>query len=219
MTNLERENDGLGQGRTNRGWRMTGKGALAGIAALAMTAMVVGAGRPAAAQNKDLSDKSVSVLMQYAWVMTPAKFTTPKGKVIEVDKNKPKDVMVPIDTAREVVKVARLTAYAQLCQLPEEQASNYQTMMRRERAKDKWSDQQILYINQLHLFTVMTLTGKVTIVEKNGDKQVVLENSKPIKTETCTETERKRIRAEIATYVNAAAPAAGGKGAPAAAAK
>jgi hypothetical protein len=89
--------------------------------------------------------------------------------------------------------------------------------MRRERAKDKWSDQQILYINQLHLFTVMTLTGKVTIVEKNGDKQVVLENSKPVKTETCTETERKRIRAEIAAYV-AAAPAEA-KGTPAAARK
>jgi hypothetical protein len=207
MTNLEREKSGPGQCRKNRGWRMTGKGRLAGIAALAVAALVVGAGKPAAAQHKDLSDKSVSVLMQYAWVMTPAKFTTPKGKVIEVDKNKPKDVIVPIDTAREVVKVARLTAYAQLCQLAEEQASNYQTMMRRERAKDKWSDQQLLYISQLHLFTVMTLTGKVTIVEKDGDKQVVLENSKPIKTETCTDTERKRIRDEIAAYVNANPPA------------
>jgi hypothetical protein len=207
MTNLEREKSGPGQCRKNRGWRMTGKGRLAGMAALAVAALVVGAGKPAAAQHKDLSDKSVSVLMQYAWVMTPAKFTTPKGKVIEVDKNKPKDVIVPIDTAREVVKVARLTAYAQLCQLAEEQASNYQTMMRRERAKDKWSDQQLLYISQLHLFTVMTLTGKVTIVEKDGDKQVVLENSKPIKTETCTDTERKRIRDEIAAYVNANPPA------------
>ena len=135
------------------------------------------------------------MLMQYAWVMTPAKFTTPKGKMIEVDKNKPKDVMVPIDIAREVIRVG---AAVGLCpavraaggaarQLPDPDAA-------RARPKDKWTDQQILYINQLHLFTVMTLTGKVDLVEKDGDKQVVLENSKPIKTETCTETERKRIQ-------------------------
>ena len=42
--------------------------------------------------------------------------------------------------------------------------------MRREEAKAKWTDQQMLFINQLHLFTVMTLTGKVKLVEKDGDK-------------------------------------------------
>ena len=46
--------------------------------------------------------------------------------------------------------------------------------MRREEAKATWTEQQLLYINQLHLFTVMTLTGKVQIVEKDGDKQVVV---------------------------------------------
>ena len=46
--------------------------------------------------------------------------------------------------------------------------------MRREEAKTKWTDQQMLFINQLHLFTVMTLTGKVQLVEKDGDKQVVV---------------------------------------------
>ena len=47
--------------------------------------------------------------------------------------------------------------------------------MRREEAKAKWTDQQILFINQLHLFTVMTLTGKVALVEKDGDKQVIVQ--------------------------------------------
>ena len=102
--------------------------------------------------------------------------------------------------------MARMSAYAQLCELPEEQRANYQTLMRREEAKAKWSDQQMLYINQLHLFTVMTLTGKVQLVEKDGDKQVVVKEGKPAKTETCTDTERKKIQDQVMAYVNSAPP-------------
>ena len=171
-------------------------------------ALAVAASIPAAAQNKDLSDKSVQLLMQYAWALTPPKFTAPDGKTIEVDKTKPMDVMIPIGIAREVIRVARLTAYAQLCELAEEQRANYQTMMRREEAKSTWTDQQLLYISQLHLFTVMTLTGKVQIVEKEGDKQVVVKETKKPKAESCTDTERQRVKTQIVAYINAApAPA------------
>ncbi len=161
---------------------------------------------PALAQAKQLSDKSVLTLMKYAWGMVPDKFTTPLGKTINVDKSKPSSGIVPIEIARDVVRVARMSAYAQLCELPEEQRANYQTLMRREEAKAKWSDQQMLFINQLHLFTVMTLTGKVALVEKDGDKQVVVQEGKPVKTESCTDTERKKIQEQIMAYVNAAAP-------------
>ena len=108
------------------------------------------------------------------------------GQDIVVDKTKPSDDIVPLETAREVIRVARLSAYAQLCELAEEQRANYQTLMRREEAKSKWTDQQMLFINQLHLFTVMTLTGKVQLVEKDGDKQVIVQEGKPPKPETCT---------------------------------
>jgi hypothetical protein len=185
---------------------MTGICLNAGRGLVFAAALVVVVGTTAQAQGKELSDKSVSLLMQYAWAMTPQKFTTPQGKVIEVNKSKPNEVVVPLDIAREVVRVGRLTAYAQLCELPEEQVANYQTLMRREEAKTKWSDQQMLYINQLHLFTVMTLTGKVQIVEKEGDKQVVVKEGKPAKTETCTDTERKKVKEQILAYVNSAPP-------------
>jgi hypothetical protein len=163
---------------------------------------------PAFAQNKELSDKSVLTLMRYAWGMVPEKFTTPLGKTILVDKSHASESIVPLDIAREVVRVARMSAYAQLCDLPEEQRANYQTLMRREEAKAKWSDQQMLFINQLHLFTVMTLTGKVQLVEKDGDKQVVVQEGKPAKTETCTDTERKKIQDQVMAYVNSAPPPA-----------
>ena len=183
-----------------------GKAANAGVALLCASAVVAALAGPALAQNKELSDKSVLTLMRYAWGMVPEKFTTPLGKTIIVDKAHASESIVPLDVAREVIRVARLSAYAQLCELPEEQRANYQTLMRREEAK-KWSDQQMLFINQLHLFTVMTLTGKVQLIEKDGDKQVVVQEGKPMKTESCTDTERKKIQDQIMTYVNTA-PAA-----------
>jgi hypothetical protein len=56
----------------------------------------------------------------------------------------------------------------------------------------------------LHLFTVMTLTGKVQIVEKEGDKQVVVQESKAKKTESCTDTEKQRVKSQITSYINSA---------------
>ena len=186
-----------------------GKGANAVAACLCAGVFMTALVGPAFAQNKELSDKSVLTLMRYAWGMVPEKFTTPLGKTIIVDKTHASESIVPLDVAREVIRVARLTAYAQLCELPEEQRANYQTLMRREESK-KWTDQQMLFINQLHLFTVMTLTGKVQLVEKDGDKQVVVQEGKPLKTESCTDTERKKIQDQIMTYVNSvpATPAA-----------
>lgn len=189
------------------GWSMFNVGARTGSGLVFAAAFVLLSGGSTLAQSKELSEKSVQLLMQYAWALTPPKFTAPDGKTIEVDKNKPKDVIVSLDVGREVIKVARLSAYAQLCELAEEQRANYQTLMRREMAKSKWSDQQLLYISQLHLFTVMTLTGKVSIVQKEGDKQVVVQEDKAPKTESCNDTERQRVKAQIATYINAA-PAA-----------
>jgi hypothetical protein len=188
---------------------MIGKGARSGVgvACAAVFALLLSSGS-GIAQSKELSEKSVQLLMQYAWALTPAKFTAPDGKTILVDKSKPKDVIVSLDVAREVIKVARLSAYAQLCDLAEDQRANYQTLMRREEAKSAWSDQQLLYISQLHLFTVMTLTGKVQITEKEGDKQVVVQESKPQRAESCTDTERQRVKAQIAGYINSAPPTA-----------
>jgi hypothetical protein len=191
---------------------MIGNGARAGIGAVLALAVACG---PASAQNKELSDKSVLTLMQYAWSLVPNKFTSPDGKVIEVDKSKPSEVVVPMDTAREAIKVARLSAYAQVCDLVEEQRANYQTFMKREAAKGKWSDQQLLFINQLHLFTVMTLTGKVKLVEKDGDKEVILNSDKPEKAPTCTDTEKQKVESQIKSYVAANVPATPAPGAPA----
>lgn len=203
-TNSNKASELMGAGLSKRRWGAIGRHAGTGVGLVLAAVFAVTGAAPVLAQNKELSDKSIQLLMQYAWALTPPKFTAPDGKTITIDKTKPNDVIVPIAVGREVVRVARLTAYAQLCELVEEQRANYQTLMRREEAKSTWSDQQLLYISQLHLFTVMTLTGKVQIVEKEGDKQVSVKESKGTKAESCTDTERQRVKTQIVAYINSA---------------
>jgi len=155
---------------------------------------------PASAQ--ELSDRAVRAFMNYAWSLTPAKFTKPDGTSVEIDKKDRSKVEVPMETAREVIKVGRLTAHAQICELPEDQIANYRSLMRREEAKGKWTEQQIIYINQLHLTTVMLLTGKIKLVEKTeGGKEVVIEEPDKEEAYTCTDEQRKKVKELIAAYV------------------
>ena len=77
-------------------------GARLGAGLVCAAAIALLSGVPGSAQSKELSEKSVQLLMQYAWALTPPKFTAPDGKTIEVDKSKPKDVIVSVDVAREV---------------------------------------------------------------------------------------------------------------------
>jgi hypothetical protein len=167
------------------------------------------AAAPAAGQ--ELSEKSVRTFMEYAWSLVPAKFTKPDGAVVEIDKKKKEQVLVPLDVAREVIRVGRLSAHAQVCELGEEQVLNYRSLMKREHEKKKWTEQQLIYLNQLHLTTVMLLTGKIKLVEKDGDKEVVVEESKS-NAQTCSAEQRAKVKELIMAYVSTgpklAAPAA-----------
>lgn len=168
-------------------------------AALAVS-LVAQTAAPAAAQ--ELSERSLATFMQYAWQLTPSKFTRPDGRTIEIDKKKRDEVVVPVDIAREVIRVGRISAHAQVCELGEEQIANYRSLMLREEGKKKWTEQQLIYINQLHLTTVMLLTGKIKLVDREGDKEVVVEEGKS-NTQTCSDEHRKKIAQMIDTYVKA----------------
>lgn len=174
---------------------------LAGAMALTMGAAV----QPASAQ--ELSDGAIKSFMDYAWSLTPQQFSKPDGTVIQIDKRKKDEVLVPVDVAREVIKAGRLSAHAQVCELREDQVENHRALMRREDAKKKWTPQQMVYISQLHLTTVMLLTGKIKLVEKEGDKEVVVDEGKPRPAQTCTAEQGKKVKEMIAAYV-AQSPAA-----------
>lgn len=154
----------------------------------------------AGASDGELSDRSVQVFMEYAWSLTPQQYSKQDGTVIIVDKSKPDQAMVPVDIAREVIRVGRISAHAQVCNLAEEQVLNHRSLMRRELDRNKWSDQQTLYINQLHLTTVMLLTGKIRLVEKDGDKEVVVDETKAPQ-QTCSDEQREKVRELITSYV------------------
>ncbi len=152
-------------------------------------------------KKKELSDKAVRTLAGIAYLQVPDKIKDGDGKVFEIDKSDPKKIIVPVEDARHIIKVARLSAHAQICDLADLQAANYLTMMAEERAKKKWSKVQMLYISRLHLFTVMWLTGKaqVTDVSKDGKKTERKTDQKQFK---CSKAEREKVRKEIEHYVS-----------------
>ncbi|MGL4395769.1 MAG: hypothetical protein ACRCS9_04440 [Hyphomicrobium sp.] len=180
----------------------------------------------AQATAQELSEKAVKSFMDYAWSLTPQQFSKPDGTVIQIDKKKRDEVMVPVEVAREVIKAGRLSAHAQVCDLRDEQIANHRSLMRREEARTKWTQQQLVYISQLHLTTVMLLTGKIRLVEKEGDKEVIVDEGKE-PASTCTEEQKKKVREMIVAYVQSGpqpkaakaedgkAPAAGAAPAPA----
>ena len=85
----------------------------AGVAVTAGAWLALGMAAPAMAQ--EMSENSVQTLMDYAWSLTPDRFTKPDGVVVEVDRNNRKAAEVPMETAREVIKAGRLSAHAQTC--------------------------------------------------------------------------------------------------------
>jgi hypothetical protein len=186
-------------------------GVLGAIALVAGLAVSSGAGA-----TQELSETTVRKYMDYAWSLTPHKFTKPDGRTIEIDKKDRSKVDVPIETAREVIRAGRLTAHAQFCELIEDQVNNHRSLMKRESEKKKWTEQQMIYINSLHLTTVMLLNGKIKLVEQqDGGKEVVIEERKSNE-RTCTEEQRKKVKESIAAYLKSGPPLATASSAPAA---
>lgn len=187
----------------------------AATALLAGTAIAVDDGHA-----QELSPQSVETLMEYAWAITPDRFTKPNGQTIEIDRSNRRAVEVPLDTAREIIRVGRLSAHAQVCDLKEEHAINFRTLMGREAIKKKWSEPQFVYMNQLHMVTVMLLTGQLKLIEsepgKDGkDVQVAEENVG--KKVTCTPEQKLKVREAVTAYVKSGpqlAPADAAAGGP-----
>lgn len=189
---------------------------LTAAAVLAGTALIAAPG-----QAQELSQKSVETMMDYAWAITPDRFTKPNGQTVEIDRNNRKIAEVPLDTAREIIRVGRLSAHAQVCDLKEEHVANFRTLMSREAVKKKWSEQQFVFMNQLHMVTVMMLTGQLKLIEseeKDG-KEVQVAEENVGKKVSCPPEQRAKVKEAITAYLKAGpqlAPADAAAGGPAA---
>lgn len=184
----------------------------------ACVALLVAAGTAAPATAQELSEKATRAFMKYAWSLTPEAFTKPNGETILIDKTKKDEVLIPLDVAREVIRAGRLSAHAQVCELVQEQAENHGSLMRREVESSRWTPQQIVYINQLHLTVVMLLTGRIKLVEKDGNKEVVIEEGQK-QGQTCTAEQKQKVKELIASYVKSGPALASSSPAPATSAK
>lgn len=164
----------------------------------------------AKAENKDaqgeLSLKSVKLITGFALTTIPSEVKQPDGKIIKIDRNNLERILVPLEDARRVIMAARNSAHAQMCDLPELQAENYLALMRTEQAKNKWTPEQMLFINRLHLFTVMWLTGNVKFMDKGDGKSEPTVISEPNKGEkkSCSPEEKDSVKANIEAYLKTA---------------
>ena len=97
------------------------------------------------ANAQELSEKATLTFMEYAWTLTPERFTKPNGETILIDKTKRDQVTIPLDVAREVIRAGRLSPHAQACGLAQEQGDNHSSLMRRQVQTKKWSPQVVLW--------------------------------------------------------------------------
>jgi hypothetical protein len=179
---------------------------------------------PEAQQKGGLSDSGVRVLMTYAFSVIPEEHTGPDGKPVKLDKADPNKFLIPDADARRVIRAATRSAYAAACELPDLAEANYQALMRSEGAKKVWTEQQLLMVKALYLFSADFFTGNVKISETDASADPGAGEASPPKEaapgqETslvtpkrpqCPPEQKQKVVAAINAYVQsvpAAAPA------------
>ncbi len=183
-----------------------GKAMMAGIRLAAVAVAVLAMAGPAAAQDKGsaISDKTVKILMDYAWSSVPPQITLRSGKVVKFDRNKRAEIELPLPVAKEIIVAAYRSYEAQICNLPAAMVANRDAMMVRFLKKQDWSDQQVQYANLLHAFVVSYTAGKVELRYVDEDKKEVkiseIEPDKVLEPKKCSEEQRKSVDERIYAY-------------------
>lgn len=120
---------------------------------------------PETQQKSGLSDSAVRVLLTYAFSLVPNEQKGADGKTVKVDKSDPNKFLIPDDDARRIIRAATRSAFAHACELEDLARANYNTLMQTETAKKIWSEQQLLMINALHMFSASYFSGELKITE------------------------------------------------------
>jgi hypothetical protein len=158
---------------------------------------------PVAAQDtkakKKPNDRTVRVIMSWAFAALPEKFKFADGQEIKIDRGDPKKFYIPVDDARRVIRVAMRSSNADLCGLTKLQVGNFRKMMSDEKALGKWSRNQIIFIKQLHIATGLVVTGGF-VAGKDAESKSDGANDRRNKY-NCSDKERSRIRDSIETYI------------------
>jgi hypothetical protein len=179
------------------------------------------AAAPATQQKWGLSDSAVRVLMTYAFSIIPDEMKGPDGKPVKVDKSNPSVFIIPTEDARRVIRAATRSAYAEACQLIDLAQANYQALIKSEEAKKVWSEQQLMMINALHIFSASYFAGNAKITEApdesvtaaskgetEANQAAAESNLITPKRPECPPEQKQKVETAIKAYVQAAqAPA------------
>jgi hypothetical protein len=177
------------------------------------------------ASKDKLSDSAVRVMSTFALSILPDEIPTKSGEMVKLDKSDPSKYLIPLDDARRVIRVATRSAYAEVCDLPDFEKANYETLMRSEQARQTWSADQMMFIRALHTFATSYFAGNVKISEQsqtaaqgakakedaaavNADASATTITTKKLE---CQPGQKEKVAAAINSYVQSnptAAPAA-----------
>src|SRR6478752_1043040 len=118
--------------------------------------------------RKGLSDSAVRVMSTFALSIVPDQVPAgPGGQMVKLDKSDPNKYLIPLDDARQIIRVATRSAYAEVCQLPEFEKANLDAMIRGEKLRG-WTAEQMMFIHALHTFATSYFAGNVKITESDA---------------------------------------------------
>lgn len=172
--------------------------------------------QPEPSKRGGMSERGVRTMAAYASSLIPDEVRGPDGEMVAVDKSDPNKFLIPTDSARRVIQAATRSAYADVCNLPELGKANFDTMLAEERARQNWTQEQILMIEALHLFAASFFTGNAAIpldpgsaptgwqdkvVEEGEGPPQQLKSPPPLK---CPPEQRQQVENAINAYVASA---------------
>lgn len=152
-----------------------------------------------------LSERTVRVIMGTAFAGIPDELPKPDGGTVKVDRSDPNKFLIPVEDAREIIISAVLTARAGLCDMEDLGRKHFESIMRRERARGKWTPFQMTFIDVLHATTGLFMTGSASAGE-DAKKEQSAETDIKSKYK-CSDTERARVKDAVETDIKKLAQA------------
>lgn len=149
-------------------------------------------------EKKKPSDRTVRVIMGWAFAAVPETVKR-GGKEVKLDRSNPKDFYIPVEDARRIIRVAMLSANADLCGLSRMEGQNFLKLMSNEKSSKKWTPNQMTFIQQLHIATGLIMTGSGQAGKDAAKKDEGSDDAR--NRYKCSPEERERIQASIETYL------------------
>ncbi len=161
--------------------------------------------QPQSGESGGLGDSAVHAMMTYAFSLLKG----PDGKPIDIDEGdqeKLKKYSISLNSARDVIRAATRSAYADICNLPDLGAANYRAMVANEKARNQWSPEQLQMIDALYLFAVSYFTGNAQIIEEPAGDQAANEATGEERvfqapTPKCPPEQKQKVQSAINAYV------------------